>query len=47
MEVNQEEAISFRKVGSSYVVSAPMNFGNYSVNFFHPFDMFYAKSLIK
>ena len=34
-EVNQEEAISFKKLGSSYVVSAPVNLGNYSVNFFH------------
>ncbi len=44
MEVNQEEAISFKKLRSSYVVSAPVNLGNYSVNFFHPFDVFYAKS---
>ena len=34
----------FQKVGIKYVVSAPVNLGNYSVNFFHPFDVFYAKS---
>ena len=44
-EVNQEEAISFKNVGSSYVVSAPVSLGNYSVKFFHPFDVsVYVKS---
>ena len=33
-EMNQKEAISFKKVGSSYIVSAPVNLSNYSVNFF-------------
>ena len=40
MEVNQEEAIL---VGSSYVVSAPVNLGNYSVNFFYPLTCFMLK----
>ena len=42
-EVNQEEAISFKNVRSSYVVSAPVSLGNYSVKFFHPFDVFMLK----